>query len=383
MTATKALLPVLLLLLAFGHTNHGSECLLNCDPARGHCDEDSICRCKPGWQGALCDQCMTNPGCVYGICEEPWDCLCSDGWGGDFCEIDLRPCNSSPCANEGNCMDLNDGSFLCSCPRGFAGLTCERTHGPCAIQGSPCKNRGYCVDDEGEADFPSCLCRPGFAGNFCEIVTNSCDPNPCKNDGVCTDIGGDFRCRCPAGFIDKTCSQSVNTCGGIPCLNGGACMQHSQVSFECLCKPEFTGPACVKKRAVGPPKVAHLPGGYGLTYRVTPGVHEQLVAKPEHHILKVSVKGVNKNTPLLTEGQAICFTILGVITTLGLLGLLGLFFLNKCECLTSFVRKHWPFRESSSVLLHYQSGDDLTVNIVLPEKVDMTTFNRDTMEDAI
>ncbi|XP_075859830.1 protein delta homolog 1 isoform X2 [Microcebus murinus] len=310
MTATKALLPVLLLLLAFGHTNHGSECLLNCDPARGHCDEDSICRCKPGWQGALCDQCMTNPGCVYGICEEPWDCLCSDGWGGDFCEIDLRPCNSSPCANEGNCMDLNDGSFLCSCPRGFAGLTCERTHGPCAIQGSPCKNRGYCVDDEGEADFPSCLCRPGFAGNFCEIVTNSCDPNPCKNDGVCTDIGGDFRCRCPAGFIDKTCSQSVNTCGGIPCLNGGACMQHSQ-------------------------------------------------------------------------GQAICFTILGVITTLGLLGLLGLFFLNKCECLTSFVRKHWPFRESSSVLLHYQSGDDLTVNIVLPEKVDMTTFNRDTMEDAI
>ncbi|XP_012502560.1 PREDICTED: protein delta homolog 1 [Propithecus coquereli] len=383
MTGTEALLPVLLLLLAFGHGTYGAECLPACDPSHGHCDEDNICRCQPGWQGALCDQCMTAPGCVYGICEEPWQCLCSEGWGGELCDIDTRPCNLMPCAHNGTCVNRENGQYQCFCPLGFAGPTCERTHGPCAVNGSPCQNEGACVDDEGKAAYASCECRPGFAGNFCEIVTNSCIPNPCKNDGVCTDIGGDFRCRCPAGFIDKTCSQSVNNCAGIPCLNGGTCMQHSQVSFECLCTPEFTGPTCVKKRALGPQQVPRLPSGYGLTYRVTPGVHELPVAKPEHRVLKVSVKGVNKNTPLLTEGQAVCFTILGVITSLVVLGTLGIIFLNKCEGWLSALRHTCTLRKRNNVLLHYRSGEDLAVNIIFPEKVDMTTFSKESMEEAI
>ncbi|XP_045410401.1 protein delta homolog 1 [Lemur catta] len=382
MTGTEALLPVLLLLLAFGHGTHGGECPLTCDPTHGTCVDDNICRCRPGWQGALCDQCMTSPGCVYGICEEPWQCLCSEGWGGEFCDIDMRPCNLMPCANNGTCVNREGGQYECFCTLGFAGPTCERDYGPCAIEGSPCKNQGACVDDDGEANFPSCRCRPGFSGNFCEIVVNSCIPNPCKNDGVCTDIGGDFRCRCPTGFVDKTCSQAVNNCGGIPCLNGGTCSQHSQVSYECVCTPEFTGPSCVKKRALGPKQDTRLPANYGLTYRVTPGVHEVPVGPPEYHILKVSVKEVKKNTPLLTEGQAVCFTILGVITSLVLLGTLGIVFLNKCEGWASALRRFCRLRRNN-VLLHYQSGEDLAVNIIFPEKIDMTTLTRETMEEAI
>uniref|UniRef100_A0A8C9AR83 Protein delta homolog 1 n=1 Tax=Prolemur simus TaxID=1328070 RepID=A0A8C9AR83_PROSS len=309
MTGTEALLPVLLLLLAFGHGTHGGECPLTCDPTHGTCVDDNICRCRPGWQGALCDQCMTSPGCVYGICEEPWQCLCSEGWGGEFCDIDMRPCNLMPCANNGTCVNREGGQYECFCTLGFAGPTCERDYGPCAIEGSPCKNQGACVDDDGEANFPSCRCRPGFSGNFCEIVVNSCIPNPCKNDGVCTDIGGDFRCRCPTGFVDKTCSQAVNNCGGIPCLNGGTCSQHSQ-------------------------------------------------------------------------GQAVCFTILGVITSLVLLGTLGIVFLNKCEGWASVLRRAFRLRRNN-VLLHYQSGEDLAVNIIFPEKIDMTTLTRETMEEAI
>uniref|UniRef100_A0A452F3I4 Delta like non-canonical Notch ligand 1 n=1 Tax=Capra hircus TaxID=9925 RepID=A0A452F3I4_CAPHI len=41
MTATAALLPVLLLLLAFGRSAHGAECFPACHPENGFCDDDS------------------------------------------------------------------------------------------------------------------------------------------------------------------------------------------------------------------------------------------------------------------------------------------------------------------------------------------------------
>lgn len=242
---------------------------------------------------------------------------------------------------------------------------------------SPCQHGGTCVDDEGRASHASCLCPPGFSGNFCEVVTNSCIPNPCENQGICTDIGGDFRCRCPAGFMDKTCSRPVTTCATEPCLNGGSCLQHTQVRYECLCKPEFTGPTCGRKRVVGPQQVTRLPSGYGLTYRLTPGVHELPVAQPEHRVLKVSMKELNKSTPLLSEGQAVCFTILGVLTSLVVLGTMGIVFLNKCEAWVSNLRYNHMLRKKKKLLLQYNSGEDLAVNIILPEKIDMTTFSRE------
>uniref|UniRef100_A0A8C6CXP8 Delta like non-canonical Notch ligand 1 n=1 Tax=Moschus moschiferus TaxID=68415 RepID=A0A8C6CXP8_MOSMO len=87
MTATAALLPVLLLLLAFGRSAHGAECFPACHPENGFCDDDSVCRCQPGWQGPLCDQCVTFPGCVNGLCVEPWQCICKDGWDGHLCDL--------------------------------------------------------------------------------------------------------------------------------------------------------------------------------------------------------------------------------------------------------------------------------------------------------
>ena len=239
------------------------------------------------------------------------------------------------------------------------------------------------MDDEGRAPHAVCLCPPGFSGNFCEIVTNSCIPNPCENQGICTDIGGDFRCRCPAGLMDKTCCRPVNTCTSEPCLNGGTCLQHSQVSFECLCKPAFTGPRCGRKRAAGPQQVTRLPSGYGLTYRLTPGVHELPVPQPEHRVLKVSMKELNKSTPLLSEGQAICFTILGVLTSLVVLGTMGIVFLNKCEAWVSNLRYNHMLRKKKNLLLHYNSGEELAVNIVFPEKIDMTTFTKEAGEEEI
>ncbi|ELW47230.1 Protein delta like protein 1 [Tupaia chinensis] len=288
---------------------------------------------------------------------------------------DVRACTSTPCANNGTCVELGHGSYECSCAPGYSGRDCQRKDGPCVINGSPCQHGGTCMDNEGRASHASCLCPPGFSGNFCEILAaNSCTPNPCENDGVCTDIGGDFRCRCPAGFIDKTCSRPVTNCASGPCQNGGTCLQRTQVSYECLCRPEFAGPTCVKKRALGPQQVTRLPSGYGLTYRLTPGGHE---LPPEHRILKVSMKELNKSTPLLTEGQAICFTILGVLTSLVVLGTVGIVFLNKCEAWVSNLRYSRMLRKKRSLLLQYGSGEELAVNIIFPEKGAVATFRRE------
>ncbi|XP_030876684.1 protein delta homolog 1 [Leptonychotes weddellii] len=361
----------------------GAECFPACHPQNGFCEDDNVCRCQPGWQGPLCDQCMTFPGCVNGLCVEPWQCICDHGWDGNLCDIDVQACASTPCANNGTCVNLDSGHYECSCVPGFSGKDCQKKDGPCVINGSPCQHGGTCVDDEGRASHASCLCPPGFSGNFCEIVANSCTPNPCENQGICTDIGGDFRCRCPAGFVDKTCSRPVSNCASDPCLNGGTCLQHTQVRYECLCKPEFTGPLCGRKRAPSPQQVTRLPSGYGLTYRLTPGVHELPVPQPEHRILKVSMKELNKSTPLLSEGQAICFTILGVLTSLVVLGTMGIVFLNKCEAWVSNLRYSRMLRQKKNLLLHYNSGEDLAVNIIFPEKIDMATFSKEASEDDI
>ncbi|XP_035301853.1 protein delta homolog 1 isoform X5 [Cricetulus griseus] len=288
MTATGALLRVLLLLLAFGPSTYGAECDPACDPKNGFCEDGNVCRCQPGWEGPQCDQCITSPGCVNGVCEEPWQCICKNGWDGDLCDIEMPACTSTPCANNGTCVDLEKGQYECSCAPGFSGKDCQNKAGPCVINGSPCQHGGACVDDEGRASHASCLCPPGFSGNFCEIIDNSCTPNPCENDGVCTDIGGDFRCRCPAGFVDKTCSR-----------------------------------------------------------------------------------------------PAICFTILGVLTSLVVLGTVAIVFINKCEAWVSNLRYKHMLRKKKNLLLQYNSGEELAVNIIFPEKVDVTTFNKEDGDEEI
>ncbi|XP_060599316.1 protein eyes shut homolog isoform X3 [Ruditapes philippinarum] len=67
----------------------------------------------------------------------------------------------------------------------------------------PCLNGGSCID--GTGDF-TCLCRPDFAGNICEIEINRCKyGNVCYNGGTCTEETYPYNCQCPAGFSGSSC----------------------------------------------------------------------------------------------------------------------------------------------------------------------------------
>ena len=62
---------------------------------------------------------------------------------------------------------------------------------------NPCKNNSTCVDHINQF---VCLCPPGLAGKTCEVDYNECDSSPCKNGATCTDGFNTFTCTCASGF---------------------------------------------------------------------------------------------------------------------------------------------------------------------------------------
>lgn len=51
-------------------------------------------------------------------------CTCAPGFAGRFCTENVDECRSSPCRNDGTCVD-EAGGFHCRCSPGFEGLFCE------------------------------------------------------------------------------------------------------------------------------------------------------------------------------------------------------------------------------------------------------------------
>ena len=83
--------------------------------------------------------------------------------------VNLDEClESQPCSNGGMCMDL-PGSYLCSCPFGYAGKNCEIQLEKCDT--NPCQNDALCfvVDDSYE-----CYCVPDFHGPRCQYKYDDC-----------------------------------------------------------------------------------------------------------------------------------------------------------------------------------------------------------------
>ncbi|XP_023246890.1 cadherin-related tumor suppressor [Copidosoma floridanum] len=133
-------------------------------------------------------------------------CKCRDGFTGEKCEKKQDPCSPNPCQSGGQCRRVGF-DFHCSCSPDREGKLCELERGD-ACASNPCRNGGVCKESPDGSSF-FCLCRTGYRGNHCEVLTDSCRPNPCLHGGLCVSEKPGYRCSCLEGRYGRHCERST------------------------------------------------------------------------------------------------------------------------------------------------------------------------------
>ncbi|KAJ8043269.1 Fibropellin-1 [Holothuria leucospilota] len=238
-----------------GYCSNGGSCFVTME-TRGDVGERFECSCAPGFTGERCGSdinecasapCQNNGSCVDGI--DVFYCDCQPGFGGPFCEhcynLCLPDCEANfKCENYGTCVYSEaDGEVFCDCLPGYMGSKCEIDIDECAS--TPCQNNGSCVDGIDEFH---CDCQPGFGGPFCEHCYNLCLPDceanfKCENYGTCvySEADGEVFCDCLPGYMGSKCEIYIDECASTPCQNNGSCIDGVD-QFYCDCQPGFGGP---------------------------------------------------------------------------------------------------------------------------------------------
>uniref|UniRef100_A0A452SXW1 EGF-like domain-containing protein n=1 Tax=Ursus maritimus TaxID=29073 RepID=A0A452SXW1_URSMA len=239
----------------------------------------------------------------------------------------------------GFCEDDN----VCRCQPGWQGPLCDQ-----CVTFPGCVN-GLCVEPW------QCICDDGWDGNLCDIDVRACASTPCAHNGTCVNLdSGHYECSCAPGFSGKDCQKKDGPCviNGDPFFPGFWHLSDDKGSAR-LKALTLNAAVLVLSKQLRSARCTWVNGPLLNSRAQTPA------GPPEHRILKVSMKELNKGTPLLSEGQAVCFTVLGVLTSLVVLGTVGIVFLHKCEAWLSHLRYHRVLRRKNSLLLHCNSGEDL------------------------
>jgi len=80
----------------------------------------------------LCTGACENGGtCVDGL--GTYLCQCPAGYTGSSCETEIDECALAPCVNGATCQDYVN-SFVCECPRGFSGIQCQINDNDCTAR---------------------------------------------------------------------------------------------------------------------------------------------------------------------------------------------------------------------------------------------------------
>ncbi|CAG2199728.1 unnamed protein product [Mytilus edulis] len=134
-------------------SSHRCQC-----PTEDYYWKDPKCYSKKKYN----DQCNSSDECSASLYCDHDKCHCSNTthWNGTFC-IQMTPCSSSPCLNNGVCYVVNS-DFICVCPKGYSDIRCQVT--PC--DKIVCLYGGRCSSANGTV---ACNCRSGFSGTVCQV----------------------------------------------------------------------------------------------------------------------------------------------------------------------------------------------------------------------
>lgn len=141
-------------------------------------DSDFFCNCTDNFAGEYCEIPLNL--CDAGTCEEgstcvvrngKWNCHCKPGHLGRHCE--LVPCDWLPCHPNAICINIDDknttiNSYKCECSPGYQGDDCTIRINHCKT--SPCQNNGICINNLTNY---TCDCPSNFDGTNCEIKLTS------------------------------------------------------------------------------------------------------------------------------------------------------------------------------------------------------------------
>nr|APZ81095.1 Delta [Oopsacas minuta] len=161
------------------------------------------CICNDRYTGDLCRDvitCADNPcnasnivECLDGV-TDTYECLCLPGFTGPQCEIDIDECAGFPCHNAAPCSDRRN-DYFCDCIPPWKGKNCRYDNTSCLP--NPC-NSGECQDVDLDLGTYNCTCPTYTTGNNCELDLDECTTGDdlCPSDANCTNTIGSYFCEC-------------------------------------------------------------------------------------------------------------------------------------------------------------------------------------------
>uniref|UniRef100_A0A8C2EZW0 Fibrillin 2b n=1 Tax=Cyprinus carpio TaxID=7962 RepID=A0A8C2EZW0_CYPCA len=209
------------------------------------------CHCNVGYTNdftgtSYLDECSQSPKPCNFLCkntEGSYLCSCPRGYilqpDGKTCK-DLDECSTK----QHNCQFLcvnTIGGFTCKCPSGFTQhQTACIDNNECSNQPNVCGSRASCLNTPGSFN---CECQKGFSldttGINCDDVDECGGNHRCQHG--CQNMLGGYRCGCPQGYVQHyQWNQCVdeNECSGNQACGSASCY-NTLGSYKCVCPSGF------------------------------------------------------------------------------------------------------------------------------------------------